>query len=303
MRTHIASFIEYLRDHKGLRAATLSSYQKDLEQFTDAMQERGLEEAEQVSKVHLTLYFSGLKEAGRAAASVTRASVSIRSFFRYLTRERILAHDPFLQIDMPRHEKKAPQILTEAEVSRLLDMPDASAPVGLRDKAMLELLYGTGIRVSELILLDVHDIDTSLRFVRCGGDTGKERIIPFGEVTAAWIMKYLDEARPILTEKEEKALFPNRLGGRFSRQGFWKTIKKYGNEAGIEADITPHTLRHSFATHLLDHGADLRSVQEMLGHADMSSTQVYIRKSKENLKSVYQSYHPRAGMHQQNPEQ
>lgn len=303
MKPYIASFIEYLRDHKGLKAATLSSYQKDLEQFTEAMQERGLEEAEQVSKVHLTLYFAGLKEAGRAAASITRASVSIRSFFRYMTCERILAHDPFLQIDMPRHEKKAPQILTEPEVGRLLDMPDITTPVGLRDRAMLELLYGTGIRVSELILLNVYDIDISLRFVRCGGDTGKERIIPFGEVTSTWISKYLDEARPILIEEEEEALFPNRLGGRFSRQGFWKTIKKYGSEAGIEADITPHTIRHSFAAHLLDHGADLRSVQEMLGHADMSSTQVYIRKSKDNLKSVYQSYHPRARIQQQDPQE
>ncbi|RUT36139.1 site-specific tyrosine recombinase XerD [Paenibacillus zeisoli] len=303
MKPHIASFIEYLRDHKGLKSATLSSYQKDLEQFTEAMLERGIEEAGQVSKVHISLYFSGLKEAGRAAASITRASVSIRSFFRYLTRERILAHDPFLQIEMPRHEKKAPHILTEAEVGRLLDMPDTATPVGLRDKAMLELLYGTGIRVSELILLNVQDIDTSLRFVRCGGDTGKERIIPFGELTASWITKYLAEARPILIEKEEEALFPNRLGGRFSRQGFWKTIKKYGNEAGIEADITPHTIRHSFAAHLLDHGADLRSVQEMLGHADMSSTQVYIRKSKDNLKSVYQSYHPRARIQQNDPQE
>ncbi|WP_068616989.1 site-specific tyrosine recombinase [Paenibacillus tuaregi] len=294
MKRHLPFFMDYLRDQRGLSTATLSSYQKDLEQFIQAMEDRGLTEASQVSKTHLTLYFAGLKEAGRASASVTRASVSIRSFFRYLMVEQDLVHDPFLHLESPKHQKKAPQILSETEVARLLDRPDLTTPVGLRDKAMLELLYGTGIRVTELILLNRSDVDISLGFVRCGGDTGKERIIPVSRVTSGWVEKYLSEAWEALADEEEEALFPNRLGGRISRQGFWKAIKKYGAEAGIEADITPHTLRHSFAAHLLDNGADLRSVQEMLGHADLSSTQVYLRKPKENLKSVYQSYHPRA---------
>lgn len=298
MKRHLVAYMNYLRDHKGLSAATLSSYQKDLEQFIEAMELRGLSEADQVSKTHLTIYFAELKASGKASASVTRASVSIRSFFRYLLMERWLEHDPFLQMEMPKHQKKSPHVLSEEQVVRLLDMPDLLTPTGLRDKAMLELLYATGIKVTELIMLNIDDVDTSLRFVRCGGDTGKERIIPFSEITAVWLEKYLSNARFILAGEEETALFPNRLGGRISRQGFWKTIKKYGTEAAIEADITPHTLRHSFAAHLLDHGADLRSVSEMLGHADLTSTQVYIRKPKENLKSVYQNFHPRAKLGQ-----
>lgn len=293
MEQYVAPFMGYLTDHKRLSAATLECYERDIEQFIGYLRAREITEPGQISKAGVKLYFSTLSKAGKAPATVARSSVSLRAFFHYLQQERVIDHDPGYWIESPKVDKSPPQTLTVNEVDQLLDMPDTSQAPGLRDKAMMELLYATGIRVSELIALHVEDVDTSMRYVRCSG--GKERIIPISTVTANWIQKYLGEARPLLLgESSAEVLFTNARGGRLTRQGFWKIVKKYGREAGIEVDITPHTLRHSFAVHLLEGGADVKSVQEMLGHADMVTVQMYLNKTKPNLKSVYEAFHPRA---------
>ncbi|WP_460322333.1 site-specific tyrosine recombinase [Paenibacillus sp. YSY-4.3] len=293
MEQYIAPFMGYLADHKRLSTATLECYKRDVEQFIGYLQERGVTAPSQLTRAGVKLYFTMLGNNGKAPATVARSSVSLRAFFTYLQRERLLDQEPGEWIESPRIDKSPPQTLTVAEVDLLLDMPAISQASGLRDKAMLELLYATGIRVSELIALNVQDVDTAMKFVRCTG--GKERIIPMGSVTAKWLEKYLGESRHILLgQSDAEVLFPNARGDRLSRQGFWKIVKKYGREAGIEADITPHTLRHSFAVHLLEGGADVKSVQEMLGHADMVTVQMYLSKRKPNLKSVYEAFHPRA---------
>lgn len=294
LEQYVTPFMGYLADHKRLSAATLECYKRDVEQFIDYLRGREVKEPGQISKAGVKLYFSALGKAGKAPATIARSTVSLRAFFQYLQRERLLGQDSGDWIDSPKIDKPSPQVLTVAEVDLLLDMPDPSHASGLRDKAMLELLYATGIRVSELIALNVEDVDTSMRYVRCSG--GKERIIPMGAVTADWIHKYLAESRQLLLGQSAAAevLFPNTRGERLTRQGFWKIVKKYGREAGIDADITPHTLRHSFAVHLLEGGADVKSVQEMLGHADMVTVQMYLSKTKPNLKSVYEAFHPRA---------
>ncbi|MNZ33382.1 Tyrosine recombinase XerD [compost metagenome] len=295
MEQYASSFISYLARQRGLSESTLESYNRDLRQFLSYLQDRNTTDIHEVTRTGILLYFSTLKNSGKAPATITRISVTLRAFFQYLVRERIIEHDPLVMVELPKVDKKLPRTLSVEETEKLLDMPDPSTPLGLRDKAMLELLYATGIRVSELISLNLGDVDNDLRFLRCCSESGKERIIPFGNVTAEWVERYINESRPHLISKEQDAaLFSNRLGERISRQGFWKVLKKYGKEAGIEQDITPHMLRHSFAVHLLDRGADVRAVQEMLGHADVSTIQVYLNKTRPNLKSVYDAYHPRA---------
>ncbi|WP_055107710.1 site-specific tyrosine recombinase [Paenibacillus ihumii] len=292
MEQYIAPFMGYLADHKRLSTATTECYKRDIEQFVDYLRERGVAEPGQLTRAGVKLYFAMLGNAGKAPATIARSAVSLRAFFQYLQQKRLLDQDPGSWIESPRIDKSPPQTLTVAEVDLLLDMPDLSQASGLRDKAMLELLYATGIRVSELIALNVQDVDTSMKFVRCSG--GKERIIPMGTVTAEWLERYMAESRPVLLGVSGgEALFPNARGDRLTRQGFWKIIKKYGREAGIATDITPHTLRHSFAVHLLEGGADVKSVQEMLGHADMVTVQKYLSHRKPNLKSVYDAFHPR----------
>ncbi|MEC0328061.1 site-specific tyrosine recombinase XerD [Paenibacillus macerans] len=296
MEQYAASFIAFLVERRELSGSTLEAYARDVKQYINYLRRRRVKHFREVTRAGIQLYFSAMKEEGKAPATVMRVSVTLRAFFEYLLRERVIDQDPFVMVELPKLDKKPPQTLTVEETEKLLETPDPAAPLGLRDKAMLELLYATGIRVSELISLDVRHVDTALRFCRCRGDSGKERIIPFGSVTAEWLERYLREGRPHLAQTEdEQALFPNRRGGRISRQGFWKVIKKYGQEAGINADITPHTLRHSFAVHLLERGADVRSVQEMLGHADMATIQMYLNQARPNLKSVYDAAHPRAG--------
>jgi integrase/recombinase XerD len=247
-------------------------------------------------KLTIQNYLLQLKKLGRASSSITRSMVSIRSFYQFLVRERTLELDPSLNMESPRLVKRLPKVLSIQEVETLLEAPETSTPYGMRDKAMLELLYATGIRVSELVNLNAGHVNLGMGFVRCIGKGSKERIIPLGRIAAKWLHEYLQiMRRQLLREsKLDDALFINHLGTRLTRQGFWKIIKKYGREAHILKEITPHTLRHSFATHLLDNGADLRAVQEMLGHADISTTQIYTHVSKTRMKEVYNRTHPRA---------
>jgi integrase/recombinase XerD len=297
MKMYIQPFVRYLEEEKGLSRSTLEAYHRDVEQFIQFAESCGMEQPDNVQRSHLVLYLGRLKEQGRAAATITRSVASIRSFFHFLIREGIARHDPSVLLELPRANKKKPSVLTQDEIERLLAAPDVSTPQGVRDKAMLELLYATGIRVSELVALNVSDVRTDLRFVHCGGDAGKERVVPISREASQWAQAYMDEQRSSLlrSRQDEEALFLNVSGQRLSRQGFWKMIKKYGQEAGVSGDITPHTLRHSFAVHMLEGGADLRSVQEMLGHADLSTTQVYAQTARRSMKEVYENHHPHGG--------
>lgn len=295
MEQAVASFITYVEETKDLRGATLESYERDVKQFLAFLQERDIHHLEEVTRTSIMLYFSTLKERGKAPATITRASVSLKAFFQYLLAARVINQDPYVKVDTPKHDKKLPHILSIEEIDKLLAMPDETTVLGLRDKAMLEMLYATGLRVSELNAIKVQDIDLDYGFVRGVSSAGKERIIPIGSVTVKWIQRYMKEALPVLhKEGTSSHLFLNRQGQGISRQGFWKMLKKYGKEAGLTNELTPHTLRHSFASHLLERGADIRAVQEMLGHCDISTIQVYLQRSKQNLKSVYDSFHPRA---------
>jgi len=296
MQAYLESFMLYLSRDKGLSRNTLESYGRDISQFLEFARERGAESPEDIKKSHVTLYLGGLRQAGRAAATVNRNTASIRSFFHYMLKERVIVQDPSTDMESMKPDKKPPMVLSVQEVEKLLASPDGKSPQGMRDKTMLELLYATGIRVSELISLNVEDVHTGMKYARCSGASGKERVVPIGNIAAECAALYVADMRDKLLRKDEQepALFLNSLGGRLTRQGFWKIIKKYAREAGIGEDITPHTLRHSFAAHLLEGGADLRSVQQMLGHADISTTQIYNGIARRNMKEVYESHHPRA---------
>jgi integrase/recombinase XerD len=296
MLEQLQSFIHFLSVERGLAKNTLESYERDITYFISYLNHQGLHVLERTEKLHILNYLLSLKQQGKAAATVSRNMVSIRAFFQFLMRERMITHDPSLYMETPKLEKRLPKVMTVAEVEQLLNTPQTTTTHGLRDKAMLELLYATGIRVSELISLNTEDVNLGMGFVRCIGKGSKERIIPLGRIAAQYLNDYIQQKRPKLLKagKEEKALFINHLGTRLTRQGFWKIIKKIAKEAAIDKEITPHTLRHSFATHLLENGADLRAVQEMLGHADISTTQIYTHITKARMKEVYDRTHPRA---------
>ncbi|WP_020616750.1 site-specific tyrosine recombinase XerD [Paenibacillus daejeonensis] len=296
MEVQVQSFIEYLAAERRLSTSTLDAYTRDVTTFVDYMKAAGVQEISSISRHHMARYMLHLRQKGRASATITRTIVSLRAFFHYLIRSGQLMQDPSIELESPKQEKKRPHILTVDEIHRLLETPDRSEGPGCRDAAMLELIYATGIRVTELIMLDVEDLHLELRFLRCTGNNGNERIIPIGESAMLALQRYLDEVRPQLLRSgaSSDALFLNQQGSRMTRQGFWKLIKKHAQAAGIAADITPHSLRHAFAAHLLDGGADLRAVQEMLGHADISTTQMYMGTGKVRMKDVYDQAHPRA---------
>ena len=283
----------YLTTEKKASANTLSSYLRDVGQYIHWLEGEGLppEMAVQEDAERYVKYLSG---KGKSVATVTRSLASLKSFYTYLMGEGLVAVNPARGITPAKVERKLPQILSNKEVDLFLEQPDPSDAKGCRDKAMLELLYATGIRVSELIGLDLDHVNLSVGFIRCSS-RNKERIIPIYPAAVRALADYIDHVRPQMIEHpDERALFVNMSGERMSRQGFWKIIKHYQEKAGIQKDITPHTLRHSFAAHLLENGADLRSIQEMLGHADISSTQIYAQLVNQKLKDVYTKAHPRA---------
>lgn len=284
---------DYLRTEKKASANTISSYLRDMHQFEAAMLEQELELTEVLTQ-EVEHYAAGLTRKGRSAATVTRSIASIKSFYNCMIALGIMDRNPAKDVVAAKVERKLPQILTSREVELFLEQPDCSDLKGYRDRAMLELLYATGIRVSELIELDVDDLNLYAGVLHCASK-GKERVIPLYPAAIRALEEYLRNVRPqLINEPDETALFVNMSGDRMSRQGFWKLIKYYQEKAGIQKDITPHTLRHSFAAHLLENGADLRSIQEMMGHADISSTQIYSRMLNHKLKDVYQKAHPRA---------
>lgn len=294
MVDYIALYEDHLLNIKRASANTVASYLRDIRQYQHYVDRNYDGDLLAMSKDRITVYFAAMTNSGKSPATVTRSLASIKSFYAYLQSKGILEQNPVLSIHVVKAEKKLPQILSGKEVELLLDQPKQTDLKGYRDKAMLELLYATGIRVSELIALNVDDVNLSVDFVRCSSGN-KQRVIPLYPAAVRALDAYLNEVRPnMIADPNETALFVNLYGERMSRQGFWKIIKHYQQTAGIEKDITPHTLRHSFAAHLLENGADLKSIQEMLGHSDISSTQIYAQLVKQNLKSVYNKFHPKA---------
>ncbi|MBB6674213.1 site-specific tyrosine recombinase XerD [Cohnella nanjingensis] len=296
MKEEIAQFADHLMEAKRLSPHTLDGYRRDLEDLARTLAGQGIAQPEQVRPYHLSSYVQQLRRMNRSPATISRRIVSIRAWFRYLQVHEGLAINPALQLEAPKLERTTPRALTIAGVERLLEAPDTRTPAGVRDRTMLEVLYATGMRVSELVSLDRTDVRTQLGIIACRGTGGKERMIPIGTLCCDWMVKYTEEARPALTadKPDTDALFVNQHGNRMTRQGFWKLIKKHAVAAGADADVTPHTLRHSFAVHLLEGGADLRAVQEMMGHADLSATLVYRTAAKSRLKDVYEQAHPRS---------
>ena len=289
----IARYEEYLVREKHASQNTVSSYLWDISQFADYLQARGPELLE-VTAETVQSYMDWMLSRGKSAASVTRFLASVKSFYNFQIFSGKVKANPAKGVAAAKAERKYPKILTSKEVDLFLEQPQCVDAKGFRDHAMLELLYATGIRVSELITLDLEDLNLAAGFIHCSSK-GKERIIPLYRTAVKALQDYAWKIRPqLISDEEETALFVNMNGERMSRQGFWKIIKYYQEKAGIEKEITPHTLRHSFAVHLLENGADLRSIQEMLGHADISSTQIYTHVVKGNLKDVYQKAHPRA---------
>lgn len=290
----LTKYGEFLENEKQSSANTISSYLRDVSQFQAYLRKDhgcGLRQA-RPEMIHS--YMNWMLSRGKSAASVTRFLASVKSFYSFLLSSGAVKSNPTKGITAARVERKYPEILTSKEVELFLEQPQCVDAKGFRDHAMLELLYATGIRVSELICLDLDDLNLSAGFLRCTSK-GRERIIPMYHTAVKALQDYVRDIRPqIIADRFEQALFVNMNGERMSRQGFWKIIKYYQEKAGIQKDITPHTLRHSFAVHLLENGADLRSIQEMLGHADISSTQIYTHVVKNQLKDIYNKAHPRA---------
>ncbi|MFC5714115.1 site-specific tyrosine recombinase XerD [Thalassorhabdus alkalitolerans] len=296
MEHGVDDFLHYIKVERGLSENTVNSYKRDLKAYLLFLKEsNNIATWDEVRRADITEFLYLLKEKGRSQATLARTTSSIRALHQFLLREKTASSDPSELIETPKGDKKLPEVLSTTEVELLLDATGGADDFSRRNRAMLELLYATGLRVSEMCELKKGDVHLSMGFVRCTGKGNKERIIPLGKVAIEALEIYLQKARPGLAkEKPHEQLFVNHHGNPLSRQGFWKILRGIADKANITKALTPHTLRHSFATHLLENGADLRAVQEMLGHADISTTQIYTHISNKKLKDIYSSYHPRA---------
>ena len=289
----LEQYIMYLQNVKKTSANTVTAYKRDLTKLIQFLSERGFSDVSKISFTDLNSYILLLEKEGAATSSISRNVSTIKSFFLFLLRNRYIDNDPAQNLKAPKILKKAPRILTVEEIEVLLSLPDDS-PKGLRDKAMLELLYATGLKVTELIELKLNQVNSTLQYMRIH-DKDRERVIPFGEFAKQALENYLENARPILVSgiEDEEYLFLNYSGQPMTRQGFWKIIKNYGEQAGFDVGLTPHVFRHSFAAHMVENGADLKSLQELLGHSDISTTQVYSSFAHSGVNAVYQKAHPR----------
>jgi integrase/recombinase XerD len=289
------SFLHYLAVEKGLSRNTLEAYSRDLNAYLAFLEAEGITSLADTSKLTVMAFIKQLKKSGLSLRSINRCLVAVRGLYRFHTTEGLLAADPLEDMELPKLGPTIPHVLTIKDCEQLLAQPSADSALGLRDGAMLELLYATGMRVSELCGLPVSGLNLEAGFVQIRGKGGKERVCPIGEVAMERVKNYLQEARPLLLKgRQSTFLFLNNRGQGMSRQGFWKLLRHYALMAGITKHLTPHTLRHSFATHLLERGADLRFIQAMLGHADIGTTQVYTHVNQEYLKELHRKYHPRA---------
>ena len=293
MEKQLKLFFEFLENDKKLSDNTLQSYKRDIKQFKEYLNQKG-KDYSNITKEDMKEYIEHLQSIGKKASTISRCIASIRSFYQYELKNKKVEQDPTDQIKSPKIEKRVPSVLTSKEVALLLEQPKDVDLKGIRDKAMLEFAYATGMRVTEIISLNLEDVNIEEGYVTCKNGS-KQRNIPLGTMSLKALKEYIENARGILIKDEsEKSLFVNINGKRLTRQGFWKIIKYYKEQAHITKDITPHVLRHSFATHLLQNGADLKAIQTMLGHSDISSTQVYMQFQDEGLKNIYKKAHPRA---------
>ena len=296
----IETFINYLITEKGLSKNTIESYLFDLKHFTDFLEEKKIK-IEKVEENTLTEYVAYLYNMGYAPMTIKRHISTLRNFYKFLFAEGYIKSNPSEILETPKAFKLLPKYLTDTEVEKLLNLPDISTPTGQRDRAMIELLYATGLRISELLDLKMNNINLEERFLITFGKGSKERLVPFSKKACDFLVSYLNNGRiKLLKDKKSYFLFLNSRGNKLSRQGFWKILKNYGKKIGIAHKLSPHTLRHTFATHLLEHGADLRAVQIMLGHADISKTQIYTHITNERLKQIYFEFHPRAKKNDKN---
>ncbi|MGI6491740.1 MAG: site-specific tyrosine recombinase XerD [Pelotomaculum sp.] len=295
MEKLLAEFINYLAVERGLARNTLLAYRTDLMSYLAFCRQYNMTDLNQAGKDVVMSYIYQLQVNNSSPATISRRLAAIKAYYRFAFNEGVLTKDPVQDLESPKPAQRLPRILNVEEVDLLLSQPRISQPAGLRDKAMLELLYATGLRVSELVSLDLNNLNLENNFIRCYGKGSKERIVPIGEIAVHFVKEYLQRGRGKLEKSgTSPALFLNQRGQRLTRQGFWKIIKKYAAQARIDTVITPHTLRHSFATHLLENGADIRSVQEMLGHSDISTTQIYTHLTQKRVKDIYNRSHPRA---------
>ena len=294
MEANIQKFISYLSEEKDASYNTQISYERDLKKLKMYLVQQGISKVSDVNETSLNSYVLFLEREGKAASTVSRYIASFKGFFEYCLKHGVITTDPAERLKPPKVEKKFPQILTIQETQSLMEGPDVQCDKGVRDRAMLELLYATGIRVSELLSLKVEDMNLGMEYVICH-EKSKDRIIPFGSAAKEALKAYLEKTRDnMVGEGDNEYLFVNCSGKPMSRQGFWKLIKFYADKAGIEKEITPHTFRHSFAAHLLEKGADVQSVQKMMGHADVSTTQMYVEMQAGNVRDVYKKFHPRS---------
>lgn len=295
METQLDLYLDYLTVERGLAPNTRASYSADLQKFLTYIKDRGISDWSLVRYSEVMGFLAKSQEQGLAPRSRARLLSALRGFFKFMVRDGHLRESPVADLASPRLRRQLPSVLSVAEVERILARPNPELPLGQRDAAMLELLYGTGLRVSELVALTLGRVNLEVGFLVVLGKGSKERIVPAGEAATEAVRSYLKESRPrLLKGRMTETLFVTNRGGAMTRQGFWKLLKKYGREAGLKKNLTPHILRHSFATHLLERGADLRSVQMMLGHADISTTQLYTHVARERLREVHRKYHPRA---------
>lgn len=294
MREFLQEFLNHLLVERGLAKNTVMAYQKDLSQYIGSLSNEGLSDPDKIKRENITDYMQRQKKNGLSASSICRSLAAIRMFHRFMARERIAKEDPTNLLETPKMWKRVPDVLTSKEIETMINVAFGRRAQEIRDHAILELLYASGMRVSELADLKVENVNFEIGYVRCIGKGQKERIVPIGKKACEAVKKYLEKARGKMVKNTAISyLFVSRLGKRISRQSIWKVIKFYAKKAKIQKQIKTHTLRHSFATHLLEHGADLRSVQEMLGHSDISTTQIYTHVDRERLRSVHKQFHPR----------
>jgi integrase/recombinase XerD len=294
MKKTAEEFLNYLSIERGLAENTISAYRRDLNAYIKYLKKNKISSFEQTKRGDITDFMLSLKERGLSSNSIARNLVAIKVLYRFLVNEKYLKNDVTAVLSLPRLWKKLPDVLAVQEIESLLRKPDLKTWLGIRDSAALELMYATGMRVSEISDLKLSDVNLDMGFVRCTGKGQKERIIPLGSYAVQALIRYINKARSgLLKQKDEPNLFLSRLGRKLSRQSFWKTIRAYAQKCRIKKRITPHILRHSFATHLLERGADLRTLQEMLGHSDISTTQIYTHINKERLKEIHRKFHPR----------
>lgn len=297
MKEQISDFIAYLNYEKGLSGNTQAAYKRDLYKLAHFMDKRYGNEfsIHNITKQDVMDFLTSELDSGAATSTLARNLSTIKTFMKFLLMEGQISLNPVSDLETPRVKRSLPRVLTVDEVDRLMEQPDVLNHLGLRDRAMLELMYGTGIRVSELLSLQKEDINMSAGFLRCTGKGMKERIVPVNQTSIDWVRRYLVRSRNYLVKNHlERTLFVNARGNKLTRQGYFKILRGYADKAGIKKEVTPHTLRHSFATHMLENGADLRAVQEMLGHSDISTTQIYTHLTQTRLREVYQQYFPRA---------